>query len=468
MRLADRDADRRRQEPLLPAPGSGLARPDRGRQPADRADERPVAAALRRRPPGDDDRLGDERGSGARRPGHGPRRRGADRLLLARALRLAGLPRRPRPAPHRPARRRRGPLRLRVGARLPARLPAPAADRRPARPADGDGLHGDGDRNGRGRDRHPLRDARPARGPLRLRPAQSLLRRRPARRDGLEGAAHRPARSGPRRPRKPPGDRLLRNPQGHRRGGGRPAGGRPRRGPLPRGHGRRGADRDPEPFHGGRGRGDRRHQRLRHGGRQGRRALGLARGDPDQRRGLLPGGRARRARRPAGQGGASGDALRPRPPGPLQRTAQPRPGDRPRARLAGIPGDQILHLLGSLPAAAAARPLQRPHGRGAAGPLLRRLRPGALAPGPGDDRGQAPPLVEGERPAARALAGRRTAVRGAQGVAARGRGRQARLHGRPQQDAERDRRHPAGGRRPALPRSAASARASSPSTRRKC
>ena len=40
------------------------------------------------------------------------------------------------------------------------RLPA---DRRPARPADGDGLHGDGDRDGRRRDRHPLRDARPAR-----------------------------------------------------------------------------------------------------------------------------------------------------------------------------------------------------------------------------------------------------------------------------------------------------------------
>ena len=46
------------------------------------------------------------------------------------------------------------------------------------------------------------------------------------------------------------------------------------------------------PLHVGRRRGDRRHQRLRHGGRQGRRPLGLALGDPDQRRGLLPGGRA--------------------------------------------------------------------------------------------------------------------------------------------------------------------------------
>ena len=74
-----------------------------------------------------------------------------------------GLPRRPGAAAHRPARRRRGPLRLRVGPRLPPRLPAPAADRRPARPADGDGLHGDGDRDGRRRDRDPLRHARPAR-----------------------------------------------------------------------------------------------------------------------------------------------------------------------------------------------------------------------------------------------------------------------------------------------------------------
>ena len=74
----------------------------------------------------------------------------------------------------------------------------------------------------------------------------------------------------------------------------RPAGAR-----LPRRHGVRGPHLDPAPLHGRRRRSDRRHQRLRHGRRQGRRALGLAHGDPDQPRGLLPGGRARRPRRAA-------------------------------------------------------------------------------------------------------------------------------------------------------------------------
>ena len=66
----------------------------------------------------------------------------------------------------------------------------------------------------------------------------------------------------------------------------------------------------------------RRHQRLRHGRRQGRRALGLAHDDPDQPRGLLPGGGPRRARRAARAGGAAGDEVRPRSPGPLQPAAR--------------------------------------------------------------------------------------------------------------------------------------------------
>ena len=74
-------------------PGLASRRPDDRRQPADRADGRPVAAAHRRRPPGGDDRLGHGGGGGARRAGADPRRRGADRLLLAGALRLARLPR---------------------------------------------------------------------------------------------------------------------------------------------------------------------------------------------------------------------------------------------------------------------------------------------------------------------------------------------------------------------------------------
>ena len=51
-------------------------------------------------------------------------------------------------APGRPVRRRRGPLRLGVGPRLPARLPAAARGDRAPRLADGDGVHGDGDRAG--------------------------------------------------------------------------------------------------------------------------------------------------------------------------------------------------------------------------------------------------------------------------------------------------------------------------------
>ena len=69
-------------------PGIASRRPDRGRLAADRADGRPVPPAPARRAPVDDDRLRDVR---RRRPGgaaRDPRRRGADRLLLARALRV--------------------------------------------------------------------------------------------------------------------------------------------------------------------------------------------------------------------------------------------------------------------------------------------------------------------------------------------------------------------------------------------
>ncbi len=308
------------------------------------------------------------------RPRPGAQRRGADRLLLAGALCLQCLPRCAGAAADRPDGGRRGALRLGVGARLPARLPAPAGNRRAARSAGGDGLHGDGDQGGRGRDRLPLRPAQTAAGALRLRPSQPLLRRRPARGQRVEGAAAGAARSGPGRPREPAGDRLLRHPARHRRGGAVPARLRPARARLPRRHGGRGAHHDPAPLHDRRGGSDRRHQRLRHGRRQGQRALGLAHGDPDQPRGLLPGGRPRRARRAAGEGGAAGDEGRPRPPGPLHRTARSRTGDRPRARLARLPHDQVLHLRGSLPAPQHPRPLRRSRGGSAAGPLLRRLR----------------------------------------------------------------------------------------------
>ena len=76
----------------------------------------------------------------------------------------------------------------------PDYLRLPEIAERLGRPT-GDGLHGDGDQGGGGRDRLPLRPARTAAGALRLRPAQPLLRRRAAGGQGVEGAAAGAARS---------------------------------------------------------------------------------------------------------------------------------------------------------------------------------------------------------------------------------------------------------------------------------
>ncbi len=105
---------------------------------------------------------------------------------------------------------------------------------------------------------------------------------------------------------------------------------------LPRGHGPRRARLRPAPLHDRRRRGDRRHQRLRHGRRQGQRALGLALGDPDERRGLLPGGRPRGPRRPPRPSRPARRPLRPRPPGPLHPDAR----GRARVRLPLRPAPQ--------------------------------------------------------------------------------------------------------------------------------
>ena len=61
--------------------------------------------------------------------------------------------------------------------------------------------------------------------------------------------------------------------------------------------------------------------------RQGQRPLGLALGDPDERRGLLRGGRARRPRRPPRPSRPPRRPLRPGPSGPLD------PGRAPRVHL---------------------------------------------------------------------------------------------------------------------------------------
>ncbi len=70
--------------------------------------------------------------------------------------------------------------------------------------------------------------------------------------------------------------------------------GRPRAA-VPRGHGRRGAQREPGSLPARGGRGDGRHHRVRHGHRQARRALRRAPRPAEERRGLLPGDGPRRA-----------------------------------------------------------------------------------------------------------------------------------------------------------------------------
>ena len=97
-------------------------------------------------------------------------------------------------------------------------------------------------------------------------------------------------------------------------------------GRLPRRDGRGRARLRPAPLHGGRRGRRRRHERVRDGRRQGGRALGDPLGDPEERRGLLPGGRPRRARRRARPGDPARDARRPRAAGQLHRARRRRGG----------------------------------------------------------------------------------------------------------------------------------------------
>ncbi len=298
---------------------------------------------------------------------------------------------------------------------------------------------------------------------------------------------------------------------------------------LPRGHGPRRARLRPAPLHDRRRRGDHRHQRLRHGSRQGQRPLGLALGDPDERRGLLPGGRPRGPRRPPRPSRPPRRPLRPGPPGPLHPDARgrarvrlplrPAPqgrlrqrgpphhrrparrrgpgqaGDRRASRrlrggarprrppgaplqrpdrhgrrpsrlqgghgplLARLPRGRVVQLRRELPAPEAARPLRGLDPGRARGPLLRRLRSGVVAAVARGARGEGEaPELEVRLSPGRPLTRGRGAARGAQGLAAEGRARQARLHGRQQPNPRGDRRRAPRATWTASPRSTASAR----------
>ena len=125
---------------------------------------------------------------------------------------------------HGPARRRRGPLHLRLGPRLPARLPPhPHAPRRAPGRHPGAGDHGHRQRPG-----HPRRGR--AAGPRRAGAPRLARPRVPAARRGPPPDARATARLAGRAPRRPPRlrHRLLPHRGGHPRGGRAPARPRPR------------------------------------------------------------------------------------------------------------------------------------------------------------------------------------------------------------------------------------------------
>ena len=254
----------------------------------------------------------------------------------------------------RPVRDRRGALRQPVGPRLPAGVPgadgaARALSRRAAHRAD---RHG--------RRTHPRRHRRaPAAGggaPVRqqLRPAQHPLHASSRRRtptpqllrfierehEGEAGIVYCQSRK-----RVEEIAEML-----CERRHGRPA--------LPRRAGRRGAAAPPGPLPARGRRGDGGHHRLRHGHRQARRALRRPPRHAQEHRGLLPGDRPRRPRRPAGR---RLDGLRPAGRG------EPAPHDRREPGRRGVQaGDarQARRAAGAgrghrLPARAAARLLRR-------------------------------------------------------------------------------------------------------------
>ena len=259
---------------------------------------------------------------------------GRSRRVGRRAARQPGAaeqPRVPRPgAPRALAHRRhaggrRGALHLRLGARLPARLPPPAhADRRAARRRAGAGHHGH-----RERPRHHRR-GRPARGEHRQRrgtgPARPARPRVAAPERAAPAPGRRPLRLARPAPRRPAGlgHRLHAHRQRGRRARGVPARARPP------GRGVHGQDR-PRRARARRGRpavqpgqGPRRHECPGDGLRQARPRVRRAPRRPPVAGGLLPADRPGGPRGRARRGPAAARAGGPRHLGLL--------------RLAGVPG----------------------------------------------------------------------------------------------------------------------------------
>ncbi len=352
-----RDAHGRGKVALLPAPRPG----PRGCDPRHLAAHRPHG-----RPGHEAPGPGPARRAHPLRARSRPLSRGAPRLPRRRArlpVRGPGAPGRPRApraaraATARPRGGGRGALHLGMGSRLSPRLPparfppacAPARSRHRAH-----------------RHRHPPRPGRhrgAARAPAaEVHPRVSALEHRDRGGAPAPLASRRRGEASPRGSRGPAGDRL----RAHEARGGR-AGDGPRRrlpgGRVPRGDGRPPPRARPGRFPGRAARGDRGHDRLRHGCRQ----AGRPQRDPYRparhARGLLPGDRPGRPRR----------AAEPRGPSPLlERPPYPRV----------LPG-------AGLPRAGVARP--RVPGARAAARARRRVRP-PPAPGSreaGDRAGEA-------------------------------------------------------------------------------
>ncbi len=202
----------------------------------------------------------------------------------------------------RPVRRRRGALRLAVGARLPARLLPPRRRRPPPGRRRDRGLDRHGHAAGGVRHRAAAVAARAGAGRHGIRPAEPRVRR------GAAGAAREAAADRGRAAARARTRCRRSSTRVRARGRRSCATSCERSSAVPRSRcttpvsGARRPRRRPAPLPRRRRAGDRGDQRVRHGRRQAERAHGDPRERASLARGVLPGGRPRRARRRARRG----------------------------------------------------------------------------------------------------------------------------------------------------------------------